>query len=95
MPMCRVCLVGRLKEALDHSMPAKQPLRVLRKLVTVRSVDRIVNTRVDITCLFDKQVVTFDSSRQLRDWPKMLPSSPAKRGSKLRDIGMHHVADSR
>src|SRR4051812_37482914 len=29
------------------------------ELVTVKRVDRIVGTRVDLTCLFDKQVVTF------------------------------------
>jgi hypothetical protein len=29
------------------------------ELVTVRSVDRIVSTRVDITCLYAKEVVTF------------------------------------
>jgi hypothetical protein len=29
------------------------------ELVTVRSVDRIVNTRIDITCMFGKEVVTF------------------------------------
>src|ERR1700727_2204645 len=29
------------------------------ELVTVKSVDRVVNPRVDITCLFEKGVVTF------------------------------------
>lgn len=29
------------------------------ELVTVKSVDRIVNTRIDITCMFGKEVVTF------------------------------------
>jgi len=29
------------------------------ELVIVRRVDRIANTRVDITCMFNKEVVTF------------------------------------
>jgi len=48
------------------------------ELVTVRSVDRIVNTRVDITCLFDKQVVTFRFFAATKDWPKMLPRFSGK-----------------
>jgi hypothetical protein len=41
--------------------------------VTFRKVDRIVGTRIDMTCMFGKEVVTFDSSRQTEEWLRILP----------------------
>jgi len=56
--------------------------------VTVRSVDRIVNTRIDITCLFHKQVVTFrffaSSKGMAENIAEVLRSNS---GKSLRDLG--------
>ena len=65
------------------------------ELVTVRSVDRIVNTRIDITCLFGKDVVTF---RFFAANPRMAENVAEvlrlNAGQSLRDLGMLRVADS-
>lgn len=65
------------------------------ELVTVRSVDRIVSTRVDITCMFGKEVVTFrffaTSPGMAENVAEVLRSNP---GQNLRQLGMLHVADS-
>jgi hypothetical protein len=65
------------------------------ELVTVRSVDRIVNTRIDITCVFDREVVTFRfiaSDRQTAEnVAEVIKRNP---GQSLRDLGMLQVADS-
>jgi len=66
------------------------------ELVTVRSVDRIVNTRVDITCLFDKQVVTFRFFAATKGMAENVAEVLRENaGQNLREMGMHHVADSR
>ena len=62
------------------------------ELVTVRSVDRIVSTRVDITCVFDKQIVTFrffaTSPGMAENVAKVLRSNA---GQNLRELGMLQV----
>ena len=63
--------------------------------MTVRSVDRIVNTRVDITCMFDKEVVTFRffaaDKGTAENVAEVLRHNA---GQSLRDLGMLRVADS-
>jgi hypothetical protein len=65
------------------------------ELVTVKSVDRIVNTRVDITCLFDKGVVTFRffaaDKGTAENVAEVLRHNA---GQNLRELGMLKVADS-
>jgi hypothetical protein len=65
------------------------------ELVTVKSVDRIVNTRIDITCLFEKGVVTFRffaaSKGMAENVAEVLRQNA---GQNLRDIGMLRVEDS-
>jgi hypothetical protein len=65
------------------------------ELVTVRSVDRIVSTRVDITCMFGKEVVTFrffaTSRGMAENVAAVLRSHP---GQNLRELGMLQVSDS-
>jgi hypothetical protein len=65
------------------------------ELVTVRSVDRIVNTRVDITCVFEKEVVTFrffaSDKGTAENVAEVIRLNP---GQSLRDLGMLQVADS-
>ena len=66
------------------------------ELVTVKSVDRIVNTRVDITCMFDKQVVTFRffaaNKGMAENFAEVLRRNA---GQNLSDLGMLHVDDSK
>jgi hypothetical protein len=70
----------------------KAAFAVSPELVTVRSVDRIVSTRVDITCVFDKGIVTFrffaTSQGMAENVAKVLRSNT---GQNLRDLGMLHV----
>jgi hypothetical protein len=65
------------------------------ELVKVKSVDRIVNTRVDITCIFEKQVVTFRffaaNKGMAENVAAVLRENP---GQNLRDLGMYFVEDS-
>jgi hypothetical protein len=65
------------------------------ELVTVKSVDRIVSTRVDITCMFGKEVVTFrffaTSQGMAENVAEVLRNHP---GQSLRELGMLHVSDS-
>jgi hypothetical protein len=64
------------------------------ELVTVRSVDRIVNTRVDITCMFDKGVVTFRFFAANRGMAENVADVFRQNaGQNLLDMGMHKVAD--
>ena len=63
--------------------------------VTLRRVDRIVGARVDITCMFGKEVVTFrffaSSKGMAENVAEVLRRSS---GQSLRDLGMLYVADS-
>ena len=66
------------------------------ELVTVRSVDRIVNTRVDITCIFGKEVVTFRFFAANKGMAENVAEVLRKNaGQNLRDIGMLPVEDSK
>lgn len=62
--------------------------------VILRKVDRIVGSRVDLTCLFGKEIVTFRffaSSRGMAEnVAEVLRRNP---GQSLHDLGMLYVAD--
>lgn len=65
------------------------------ELVIVRRVDRIVGTRVDITCMFGKEVVTF----RFFAADKGMAESVAEvlrcnAGQSLRDLGMFQMPES-
>jgi hypothetical protein len=64
------------------------------ELVIVRSVDRIVNTRVDITCVFAKEIVTFrffaSDQGTAETVAEVIKRNP---GQSLRDVGMLQVAE--
>jgi hypothetical protein len=65
------------------------------ELVTLRKVDRIVNTRIDITCMFGKEVVTFRffaSDKGMAENVAEVLSQNA--GQNLQFLGMLHVPDS-
>jgi hypothetical protein len=65
------------------------------ELVTVKSVDRIVNTRIDITCMFAKEVVTFRffaASKGMAETVAEVLRQNA--GQNLRDMGTLLVDDS-
>jgi hypothetical protein len=65
------------------------------ELVTVRSVDRIVNTRVDITCIFGKEVVTFRFFAANKGTAENVAEVLTRNaGQSLRELGMLQVADS-
>lgn len=65
------------------------------ELVTVKSVDRIVNTRIDITCMFGKEVVTFrffaDNKGMAENVAEVLRRGA---GQNLVNVGMLQVEDS-
>jgi hypothetical protein len=64
-------------------------------LVTVRSVDRIVNTRVDITCIFAKEVVTFRFFASNQGMAENVAEVLRRNaGQNLLDMGMLQVSDS-
>jgi hypothetical protein len=66
------------------------------ELVTVRSVDRIVSTRVDITCLYAKEVVTFRFFATNQGMAENVAEVlKVNAGQNLRDLGMLWVADSK
>ena len=63
--------------------------------VTFRKVDRIVGTRIDMNCLFGKEVVTFRffaSNRGLAENVAEVLGHNA--GQTLRDLGLLYVAES-
>jgi hypothetical protein len=65
------------------------------ELVTVKSVDRIVNTRVDITCLFAKEVVTFRFYAANKGMAENVAEVLRRNaGQNLRDLGNLHVDKS-
>jgi len=62
--------------------------------VTFRKVDRIVGTRIDMTCMFGKDVVTFRffaSSRGMAENVAELLGHNT--GQSMRDLGLLYVAD--
>jgi hypothetical protein len=65
------------------------------ELVTVKRVDRIVNTRVDITCMFGKEVVTFRFFAADKGMAENVAELLKRNaGQSLRDLGMLQVPDS-
>ena len=65
------------------------------ELVTVRSVDRIVNTRIDITCLYGKDVVTFRFFAASKGMAENVAEVLRRNaGQSLLDMGMQRVDDS-
>jgi hypothetical protein len=65
------------------------------ELVTVKSVDRIVNTRVDMTCMFGKEVVTFRFFAANRGMAENIAEVLGRNtGQTLRDLGLLYIPDS-
>jgi hypothetical protein len=65
------------------------------ELVKVRKVDRIVNTRIDMTCMFGKEVVTFRFFAANKGMAENIAEVlRCNAGKSLRDLGMLKVADS-
>jgi len=65
------------------------------ELVTVRSVDRIVNTRIDMTCIFRKEVVTFKFFAASKGMAENVAEVLRRNaGQNLLDMGMLRVDDS-
>jgi len=62
--------------------------------VTLRRVDRIVGSRIDLTCMFGKEVVTFRFFASSRGMAENI-AEPLKHnsGQNLRDLGMLYVPD--
>jgi hypothetical protein len=66
------------------------------ELVTFKSVDRIVNTRVDMTCWFGKEVVTFRFFAADKGMAENVAEVLRQNaGQNLRDMGMLRVEDSK
>jgi hypothetical protein len=65
------------------------------QLVTLRRVDRIVGTRIDITCMFAKEVVTFRFFAADKGMAENVADLLRhNEGQNLLDLGMLRVADS-
>ncbi|HEX3893278.1 MAG TPA: hypothetical protein VHW46_11955 [Terracidiphilus sp.] len=65
------------------------------ELVIVKSVDRVVSTRVDITCMFGKEVVTFKFFATTQGMAENVADVfRSHAGQNLRELGMLQVADS-
>ena len=65
------------------------------ELVKVRSVDRVVSTRIDITCKFGKEVVTFRFFAASKGMAENVAEVIRQNaGQNLLDMGMLFVADS-
>lgn len=65
------------------------------ELVTLRKVDRIVNTRVDITCMFGKEVVTFRFFASDKGMAENVAEVLSKNaGQNLQFLGMLQVPDT-
>ena len=62
--------------------------------VTLRRVDRIVGSRVDITCMFGKEVVTFRFFASSKGMAEHVAEVLGRNsGQTLRDLGMLYVAE--
>jgi len=73
----------------------KQVFATSPESVTFRKVDRIVGTRIDITCMFGKEVVTFRFfASNLGMAENVAEVLRHNGGQTLRDLGMLYVADS-
>ena len=65
------------------------------ELVTLRKVDRIVNTRVDITCMFGKEVVTFRFFASNKGTAESVAEVLGRSGGQtLRDLGLLYIPDN-
>ena len=65
------------------------------ELVTVKSVDRIVNTRVDFTCRFGKEIVTFRFFAANKGMAETVAEvSRNNPGQSLVELGRHHIVDN-
>ena|SRR5579859_1267458 len=65
------------------------------ELVTLRRVDRIVGVRVDMTCMFGKDVVTFRFHAANRGMAESIAEVLGRNsGQSLRDLGMLYIPDS-
>jgi hypothetical protein len=65
------------------------------ELVKVRSVDRVVSTRIDITCMFGKDVVTFRFFAKSKGMAENVAEVLRRNaGQNLLDMGMLHVDDT-
>jgi len=63
--------------------------------VTLRRVDRIVGSRVDLTCMFGKEVVTFRFHASSRGMAENVAEVLGRStGQTLRDLGMLYVPDA-
>jgi hypothetical protein len=63
--------------------------------VTFRKVDRIVGTRVDMTCLFGKEVVTFKFFAPNKGIAENVAAVLGQSGGQtLLDLGMLYLPDS-
>jgi hypothetical protein len=63
--------------------------------VTLRRIDRIVGVRVDMTCMFGKDVVTFRFFAANRGMAENVADLLGRNtGQSLRDLGMLYVPDS-
>jgi hypothetical protein len=63
--------------------------------VTFRKVDRIVGTRVDITCLFGKEVVTFRFFASNKGLAENVAEVLGRNGGQnLRELGLLYVPDT-
>ena len=63
--------------------------------VTFRKVDRIVGTRIDLTCMFGKEVVTFRFFASNRGMAENVAEVLGRNtGQTLRDLGLLYVADA-
>jgi hypothetical protein len=63
--------------------------------VTFRKVDRIVGTRIDMTCLFGKEVVTFRFYASNKGIAENVAEALGRSGGQtLRDLGLLYIADA-
>lgn len=65
------------------------------EMVIVRRVDRIVGTRVDITCMFGKEVVTFRFFAADKGMAENVAEVlRCNAGQSLRDLGMFQIPEN-
>jgi hypothetical protein len=63
--------------------------------VTFRKVDRIVGTRIDMTCMFGKDVVTFRFFASNRGMAESVAEVLGHNGGQtLRDLGLLYIPDT-
>ena len=62
--------------------------------VTFRKVDRIVGSRIDMTCMFGKDVVTFRFFASSRGMAESIAAVlDHSRGQSLRDLGLLYIEE--